>query len=47
MIPVPAGVRVWFATGRTDMRRGFLGLALQVKETFKASDDAELSCHMT
>ena len=29
MIPVPAGVRVWLATGHTDMRRGFAGLALQ------------------
>jgi hypothetical protein len=23
MIPVPAGVRVWLATGRTDMRKGW------------------------
>jgi transposase len=35
MIPVPVGVRVWLATGRTDMRRGFNGLALQVQETLK------------
>ena len=35
MIPVPVGVRVWIATGRTDMRRGFNGLALQVQETLK------------
>ena len=35
MIPVPSGVRVWLATGRTDMRRGFDGLALQVQETLK------------
>jgi len=35
MIPVPIGVRVWIATGRTDMRRGFDGLALQVQETLK------------
>jgi transposase len=33
MIPVPVGVRVWIASGRTDMRRGFDGLALQVQET--------------
>ena len=33
MIPVPAGVRVWLATGRTDMRKGFDGLALLVQET--------------
>ena len=32
MIPVPAGVRVWLATGRTDMRKGFDGLALHVQE---------------
>jgi transposase len=32
---VPSGVRVWLATGRTDMRRGFDGLALQVQETLK------------
>ena len=23
MIPFPAGVRVWLATGHTDMRKGF------------------------
>jgi len=28
MIPVPSGVRVWLATGHTDMRKGFDGLAL-------------------
>jgi len=33
MIPIPSGVRVWLATGRTDMRRGMNGLALQVQET--------------
>jgi len=32
MIPVPAGVRVWLAVGRTDMRKGMNGLALQVQE---------------
>ena len=36
MIPVPVGVRVWLATGHTDMRRGFPGLALLVQETLKA-----------
>jgi transposase len=35
MILVPVGVRVWIATGRTDMRRGFDGLVLQVQETLK------------
>lgn len=35
MIPVPAGVKVWLATGHTDMRRGFPGLSLMVQETLK------------
>jgi transposase len=35
MIPVPSGVRVSLATGRTDMRRGFDGLALQVQEALR------------
>ena len=34
MIPIPAGVRVWLATGHTDMRKGF-DLALIVQETLK------------
>jgi transposase len=32
MIPLPAGTRVWLAAGRTDMRKGFDGLALLVQE---------------
>jgi transposase len=32
MIPVPSGVRVWLAVGRTDMRKGMNSLALQVQE---------------
>ena len=32
MIPVPSGVRVWLATGHTDMRKGWASLALQVQE---------------
>src|ERR1700743_47046 len=32
MIPVPSGMRVWLAVGRTDMRRGMNGLALQVQQ---------------
>ena len=32
MIPVPSGVRVWLATGVTDMRRGMNSLTLQVQE---------------
>ena len=35
MIPIPAGVQVWLATGHTDMRKGFDGLALLVQETLK------------
>ena len=35
MIPVPSGVRVWLATGHTDMRKGFPGLALLVQEKLK------------
>jgi transposase len=35
MIPVPSGVRVWLATGRTDMRKGFDGLALLVQEALR------------
>ena len=35
MIPVPGGVRVWLATGHTDMRKGFAGLALQVQEVLR------------
>ena len=32
MIAFPTGVRVWLATGHTDMRRGFDGLAVMVQE---------------
>lgn len=32
MITFPPGVRVWLATGHTDMRRGFPSLALIVQE---------------
>jgi transposase len=32
MIPVPTGVRIWVATGATDMRKGMQGLALLVQE---------------
>jgi transposase len=35
MIPVPSGVQVWLASGHTDMRKGFDGLALLVQETLK------------
>ena len=33
MIPVASGVRVWLASGVTDMRRGMNTLALQVQES--------------
>jgi len=32
MIPIAPGVRVWIATGHTDMRRGMNSLALLVQE---------------
>jgi transposase len=32
MIAVPTGVRIWIATGHTDMRKGMQGLALLVQE---------------
>ena len=35
MIPIPSGVRIWLATGQTDMRKGFDGLALLVQERLK------------
>jgi transposase len=40
MIPIPSGVRVWIATGRTDMRRGMNGLALQVQESLRRDPHA-------
>jgi transposase len=40
MIPLPANVRVWIAAGRTDMRRGMNGLALQVQEGLKRDPHA-------
>jgi transposase len=40
MIPLPAGCRVWIATGHTDMRRGMQGLALQVQEQLQRDPHA-------
>jgi transposase len=40
VIPVPANVRIWVATGHTDMRRGMTGLALQVQEILKRDPHA-------
>ena len=41
MTMLPSGVRVWLATGHSDMRRGFAGLSLQVQEILKLDP---LSC---
>jgi transposase len=35
VIPVASGVRMWLAVGRTDMRKGMNGLALQIQERLK------------
>ena len=45
MIPVPSqtatgAVRVWLATGHTDMRKGFSSLAVLVQETLKQDPHA-------
>lgn len=40
MIPVPSGVRIWIAVGRTDMRRGMHGLALQVQQILQRDPHA-------
>ena len=40
MIPMPSGMRIWLATGVTDMRRGMQGLALQVQEGLKRDPHA-------
>jgi transposase len=40
MIPIPSGVRVWIATGHTDMRRGMQSLALTVQESLRRDPHA-------
>jgi transposase len=40
MIPMPANLRVWLATGVTDMRKGMNGLALLVQEGLKRDPHA-------
>ena len=46
MIPIPSGVRVWIATGHTDMRRGMQGLALQVQDQMRRSSGITCrKCH--
>ena len=44
MIAPPTGVRVWLATGATDMRRGMNSLALQVQETLQRDPHAGNFC---
>ncbi len=46
MIPIPSGVRVWIATGHTDMRRGMQGLALQVQESLEAGSPRRRSLYL-
>ena len=40
MIAPPSGMRVWLATGVTDMRRGMNGLALQVQQSLSRDPHA-------
>ena len=40
MIPIRSGIRVWIATGHTDMRRGMQSLALTVQEGLKRDPHA-------
>jgi transposase len=40
MTPLPAGTKIWLALGKTDMRRGMAGLALQIQETVKLDPHA-------
>lgn len=40
MIPITSDVRVWIATGHTDMRRGMQSLALTVQESLKRNPHA-------
>ena len=40
MIMPPSGMRVWLASGTTDMRRGMNGLALQVQQALQRDPHA-------
>jgi transposase len=40
VIPIAGSVRVWIATGHTDMRKGMHGLALQVQQGLKRDPNA-------
>ena len=42
MIPVPTGVRVWLATGHTDMRKGFASLSLRCRRCCAATRCADI-----
>lgn len=49
VIPIASGVRVWIATGHTDMSRGMNSLALLVQEAFRRAphgDDGAVSEHV-
>lgn len=40
MIAIPSGVRIWIATGHTDMRKGMQGLALLAQEQLQRDPHA-------
>ena len=40
MIPVRSDVRIWIASGHTDMRRGMFGLTLQVQQGLRRDPHA-------
>ncbi len=42
VIPVPFGVRIWIATGHTDMRKGMRSLALQIQLSTGTEDSAKV-----
>jgi transposase len=44
MIAIPGNVRVWLATGHTDMRRGFPSLARLVQESLKRDPHLCVGC---
>ena len=37
MIPIPSGVRIWIATGHTDMRKGMKGLLARARRPWPRS----------
>ena len=41
MIPVPTGMRVWLATGHTEMRRAFPSSSLQIQEVLRRDPGEE------